>query len=245
MSRMFRPVIILSCWAWLIATAIPWQEAWCQSFWATVLRVTGISATPSQLKGPDDEIQAGDIWVADLPRKTRLRVTRHGGYRSPIFLAGDEHILVLKGNTIIQISVSGGESKNLHTLPDIAKIVGLDKGDPDKALILFHKAAASDVAGVLSVKSGQVTVLPYDREAQDVAGMINHMKEWERVYGDTKVYVRSESKSDMGGTVGWTDVYLKQGNSSPVNVSRCDGVNCGQPSLSNDGRQVVFVKAPE
>ena len=66
-----------------------------------------------------------------------------------------------------------------------------------------------------------------------------------RVYGDTKVYVRTESKSDMAGSVGWTDVYLKQGNNSPLNVSRCDGVNCGQPSLSNDGRQVVFVKAAE
>jgi hypothetical protein len=245
MSSMFRPVLIPLCWVWLITLAIPLQEAWCQSFWATVLRVTGISATPSQLKGPDDEIQAGDIWVADLARKTQLRVTRHGGYRSPVFLAGDEHILALKGNTIILIPLSGGEPKSLYTLKEIAKIVGLDKGDPDKALILLQKEAGSDAAGVLSLKSGQVTLLPYDRESQEYGGMISHMKEWERVYGNTKVYVRTESKSDMAGTVGWTDVYLKQGNSSPLNVSRCDGVNCGQPSLSNDGRQVVFVKAAE
>jgi hypothetical protein len=64
-------------------------------------------------------------------------------------LAGDEHILALKGHTIIQISLSGGEPKSLYTL------------------------------------------------------------QWERVYGDTKVYVRTESKSDMAGTVGWTDVYFK------------------------------------
>ena len=128
MSSMFRPALVLFCWAWLIATAIPWQEAWCQSFWSTVLRMTGISATPSQLKGPDDEIQAGEIWVADLPRKTRLRITRHGGYRSPVFLAGDEHILALKGNKIIQIPLAGGEPKSLYTLKAVTKLVGVDTG---------------------------------------------------------------------------------------------------------------------
>ena len=245
MSSTFRPILIPFCWVWIISIAMPRQEAWCQSFWATVLRVTGISATPSQLKGPDDEVQAGDIWVADLARKTRLRVTRHGGYRSPVFLAGDEHILALKGNTMIQIPLSGGEPKSLYSLKAVTKIVGVDKGDPDKALILLREAGGSDAAGILALKNGQVTLLSYDRESQDHGGMISHMKDWERVYGDTKVSVRTESKSGMAGTIGWTDVYLKKGTSSPMNVSRCDGVNCGQPSLSHDGRQVVFVKAAE
>jgi hypothetical protein len=245
MSSAFRPILIAFYWAWFIAVVMSWQEAWCQSFWATVLRVTGISATPSQLKGPDDEIQAGDIWVADLARKTRLQVTRYGGYRSPVFLADDDQILALKGNTMMQVSLSGAELKSLYNLENITKIVGMDKADPDKVLILLQNAVGSDTAGVLSLKSGQVTLMPDDRESPDYISMISHMREWERVYGDTKVYVRSESKSVMGGTVGWTDVYLKQRNSSPLNVSRCDVVNCGQPSLSNDGRQVVFVKAVE
>jgi hypothetical protein len=29
----------------------------------------------------------------------------------------------------------------------------------------------------------------------------------------------------------------------PVDVSRCDGTNCGQPSMSADGRLIAFVKA--
>ena len=29
----------------------------------------------------------------------------------------------------------------------------------------------------------------------------------------------------------------------PQNLSACDGVNCGQPSLSPDGRRIAFVKA--
>ena len=179
LSSTFRRIFIPYCWVSIIPIAMP-HEAWCQSFWATVLRVTGISATPSQLKGPDDEVQAGDIWVAYLARKTRLRVTRQGGFRSPVFLAGDEHILAMKGNAIIQIPLAGGEPKSLYTLKEVAKIVGLDKGDPDKALVLLQKVTGNDEAGVLSLQSGQVILLPYDRESQDYGGMISHMKEWEK-----------------------------------------------------------------
>jgi hypothetical protein len=127
----------------------------------------------------------------------------------------------------------------------VTKLVGLDREDADKALILLTDQDGRDAAGLLSLKSGQVTLLPYDRESQAHEGMISHMKEWERVYGDAKVYVESESKRVMAGTIGWTDAYLKKGDRPPLNVSRCDGVNCGQPSLSYNGRQVVFVKAAE
>ena len=55
------------------------------SFLQTLLRVTGISATPSSQKGPGDELQAGDVWIASRAQGTRLRLTREGGYRSPVF----------------------------------------------------------------------------------------------------------------------------------------------------------------
>jgi hypothetical protein len=245
MSSIFRSIFIPVCLVWIVSLAIPWHEAWPQSFWATVLRITGISATPSQLKGPGDEVQDGDVWVADLAHRTRLRVTRDGGYRSPVFSSADENILALKGNTVVQLPLSDGEPKKLYSIKGVTKIVGLDREDADKVLILLQDVEGRDAAGLLSLKSGQVTPLTYDRKSQDHRRMISHMKEWERVYGDAKVYVRSESKRVLSGTIGWTDVYLKKEDSSPLNVSRCDGVNCGQPSLSYNGRQVVFVKAAE
>jgi hypothetical protein len=45
--------------------------------------------------------------------------------------------------------------------------------------------------------------------------------------------------------MGWrrTDVFRNLGNGGPLNLSHCNGVNCGQPSLSENGRLLVFVRA--
>ena len=73
--------------------------------------------------------------------------------------------------------------------------------------------------------------------------MIAHVRDWERVYGSTSVSVKTEVRQGMARAIEWTDVYVTREGTDPVNVSRCDGVTCGQPALSHDGRHVAFVKA--
>ncbi len=97
--------------------------------------------------------------------------------------------------------------------------------------------------GVLSLKTGKVAPLPYDAASSDQQRMLAQVRGQERVYGDASVYVKTESKAGLSRTIEWTDVYLRRGNAPPQNVSACDGVNCGQPALSPDGRRVAFVKS--
>jgi len=59
--------------------------------------------------------------------------------------------------------------------------------------------------------------------------------------GNQVVYVNKQTKQSIAGPAEWTDVFLKVGADDPLNVSQCDGVNCGQPSLCSDGRFVVFI----
>ena len=66
--------------------------------------------------------------------------------------------------------------------------------------------------------------------------------QWERVYGDTMVYPKAQRHEGVSGTVEWHEIFLKRDDTAPVNVSRCDGSNCGQPSLSGDGTKVVFIR---
>jgi Tol biopolymer transport system component len=73
--------------------------------------------------------------------------------------------------------------------------------------------------------------------------MLAQVRGQERTYGDAAVYVKTESKRGLSRTIEWTDVYFRRGSSPPQNLSACDGVNCGQPSLSPDGRRIAFVKA--
>jgi len=88
-----------------------------------------------------------------------------------------------------------------------------------------------------------MTVVPYDAASNQDLQMLESLQGWSRTYGDKYIYVKRQTKQAFSGTVEWSDVFLNVGNREPVDVSRCDGANCGQPSLSEDGRLLVFVKA--
>jgi hypothetical protein len=214
------------------------------SFLKALLSVTGISATPSAQKGPGDELEAGDVWIANLVKGTRVRLTREGGYRSPVFGPGEQAVLALRQSVLMTIPLGGGEGTALHALTRPSKLVGLSPERPLEVLAVFEEADGAPWLGFVALASGQVTRLPHDRSSREDRAMVAHVSDWERVYGSTSVYVRTESKQGLAGPVEWTDVYLKRGGGDPVNVSRCDGAGCGQPSLSRDGSQVVFVKVP-
>jgi hypothetical protein len=61
---------------------------------------------------------------------------------------------------------------------------------------------------------------------------------------DEVVMLRFESAGagQLSGTVEWYDVFPQVESEIPVDLSQCDGVNCGQPSLSADGHWLVFLK---
>jgi hypothetical protein len=84
-----------------------------------------------------------------------------------------------------------------------------------------------------------------DLAAVDEQRMLAHLRGWQRSYdgGQTSLYTKIETKEGLAGTVEWRDVWLKRAGRDTTNISHCDGVNCGQPSLSPNGRWVVYVKA--
>lgn len=222
----------------------PAQKQPKRTFWQWFLRFTGISATPSSQKAPGDEALPGDIWLVQVESSQALRLTEDGGYRSPIFLAGDQKILALKSTDVMEISVTGGQPRKLFCVAPLVKLVGVNMDDPTSILVLIVDQNRKPVLALLSLNNGSVTAIP--SEAPDeYRRALNHAKSWERVYGNSRVYVKTEVKNDLAGPLEWTDVYLKQADSEPRNISRCDGINCGQPSLSRNGRAITYVKAKE
>lgn len=204
-----------------------------------VLAFLGISPTPSALRGPGEEIETGNIWIVDRIKNTQWQVTKEGGYRSPVFLPDDKNVLAVKGEDIVRIPTLGGVAKTLYTIKGIVKMVGFSKEDQDEVLILLEdKSHKPSTVGLLSLTNGQVTNISYGKSPTEDENMLNHIRGWERVYGNTTVDVKTESKP----WAWWTDVYIKESGKSSVNLSQCEEVNCGQPSLSHDGHQVVFIK---
>jgi Tol biopolymer transport system component len=219
----------------------PAKERKTESFLERVLRVSGISASPTTLKGPGDEVQSGQIWLIELGSGNKQSLTAEGRYRSPVFAPEGKSIYALRGTDLVRLS--GGAPQKLSSIKGISKLVGFSEDDADKVLILVADDAGKWIVELLSVSTGKVEVIPYASDSGADLQMLEHLRSWDRTYGDKTVYVKRQSKSSLSGPVEWTDVFLKQGASAPVNISACDQLNCGQPSLSPDGKRLLFVEA--
>lgn len=84
-----------------------------------------ISGAPHILRG-DDEVANGDIrLVSDIPNPSVNRLTRDGGYTSPLFDPKDGRILALKSRGIYRVPLSGESPAKLQSLDGVSKLVGV------------------------------------------------------------------------------------------------------------------------
>jgi hypothetical protein len=218
------------------------QPAAPESLLNKILRITGISATPSQQKTPGEEMPSGGmIWIGDPKANTRQSVRNDAGFRSPIFAPNDSTIVALRTGWLWWINAETGKGSKIYHLSTVTKLIGKDRDNPDKILVLREENGKESPA-FLSLKSGALTDIPYDPQSPEDRNLFNHLKGWERDYGEVAVYPRKQQRTGIVGPVEWQDVFFKKDDAEPVNVSRCDGDTCGQPSLSADGGKVVYIR---
>jgi hypothetical protein len=97
---------------------------------------------------------------------------------------------------------------------------------------------------VLSLADGRLTAMAYDPRSSEAGTYLAHLRGEERAYGDAVLYVRQETRNEVTGDVlEWNDVFVKEGDKRPRNISQCEGANCRQPSLSADGGRIAYVRA--
>lgn len=221
-------------------TGVPPQSR--ETLWQWALRFSGVSANPSTLKGADDEPFAGQVWTADLQSGATRKITTDDGYRSPVFYPNGADILALQGADVVRISSGGGEPAKLYHIPGITKLVGFGLDDPDHVLILNEDPQGHSAVSRLSLKTGALAPLPYDPQSSRDREMLEGLQGWQRTYGAATLYVKRESRQTLSGTVERSNVLVKSANQDPLNISKCDTTDCGQPSLSPDGVRVLFIK---
>ena len=120
----------------------------------------------------------------------------------------------------------------------IAKIIGFDKANADRFLVLV--GAENPSLELVPLDGGETERLVIDL-TPEAKQMLAHIRGWRRVYGDTEVYVKIETKRDLRGRrKKWTNVFVSK-NGEERKLSHCEQINCGQPSLSNDSKLVVYI----
>jgi hypothetical protein len=214
-----------------------------ETFLQKLLRIAGLTATPSQMKAPPRAEQQGSLWIADLTQHTTSALTSEERYRSPVY-APDGTLYALSGDSVVRVA-SGAPTGVVPAPAEAAKLVGFDPATPGEVVVLLGATSAGPPLRRVSLSTGTVTPLPYDPTSRESRRLLAQIRSDVRVYGETTVYTRSETKRGLAGLREWTDVYLDRGSEMPVNVSGCDGRDCVQPALSPDGRRVVYVKAKE
>jgi hypothetical protein len=222
-------------------TSVPTTARKAQSFGHAVLQIFGIPIGAGTLKEAQSSPRAGQVWVVDLGSGTRTRVAPGGGYRSPLFIPGSTDILALKGANVVRIASPAVEPKRLYSIDGDTKLVSFGISDPDRVLVLKESDAGQISVNLLALGTGKLTPMVYDSESKEDEQMLESLQGSERTYGNRTVYVKRISKDAMSGRVEWSDVFIKPLGEDPKDVSRCDGMNCGQPSLSTDGQRVAFI----
>lgn len=217
-----------------------------ESFIAMLLRITGISATPRNQRGPQLG-RTGQVWVAFRENNTRRRVaTNDTGFSTPVFFPDGQSILVLQGSKVVKLSIADGSKQDVAEVKGIIKLVGFDTTDPDKVLILSDEDRdACPTVGLLSLATGKVAPQPYGRGEGDQL-LLAHLEGSYREYDNGKFGVdnMTQIRNQAGGAITWLDIAFREENKDDVNVSMCEPKNCIQPSLSNDRKRVVYIKEP-
>ena len=215
-----------------------------ESFWDKVLRISGVSASPGSLRG-EDQAASGDVWSATIAQApVLLRLTRDGGYESPIFDSRNENIFALKDAGLYRIPMGGDSPIRLRTLAGVSKLVGAGRDNPDQLLVVTEDVHHVAGAAILSVGTGTLTQIAHNPRSAEDQGMLAPLMGWQRVYGDTRVYCENNEKEGPGdSTIEFSDVYLQHGNEPPLNLTNGNGVSSSQPSLSSNGERVVFIRS--
>jgi hypothetical protein len=232
-SRHFLPIILLC-----ILTILPFHRATAEgdSFLAALLRFTGITVTPNQVRGSDSFME-GDIWLvhvggteASEPRK----ITSDEVYHTPLWIPGSQSILAMKGDKLVRLNAHGHEEKTLHTLTDTTVLLGFDKNNPTLVLVLQES-----LAGVLTLANGQITPLPYDKEKPEDRYGLDQLRSGFRDYGTAQVSIENQHRvGPQGHFKQSSTVHIKLGKKDiPISCPSA----CSQPALAEDGRQLLFI----
>jgi hypothetical protein len=208
-----------------------------EPFYTTVLRASGMASGPGTATNPDDEIDSGSLWLANLNTSRVTRITGTG-YLSPVFTPAGDAILAIKDDRIVRIPLgeSDPQEEGVFQLEDIVKLIGFL---PDGRLLVAAGDGDSLRAGLLTLGDGQVEWLTPDPNSARDRAALARIRGWDRVYGRFRLTTERLSEGDRE----WTDVVLEEAGKAARTISDCQGLLCGQAAMAPAKGLVVFVRS--
>jgi hypothetical protein len=207
--------------------------------WERIVRTLLIPPSPLNQRDPLPSDAKGKIFIVPSLGGEEHEVTSQGGFSSPIFMPGDDSLLALRGDRLLQIDLAGGAPKEIAPLPGVAKLLGFDPNRPNEVLFLVDVNSRHRIGwfDVMSKQLGTLSYFPTDKQGQ---WSLKYLQDDDREVTDVRLLVKFKDPNSL-----WTDIFIQRDGKVELNLTRGSGANNRQPALSHNGRHVAFVRVSD
>jgi hypothetical protein len=201
-----------------------------QTFWAGIDYLGLVFKEVGSLGGGANR---GQTWTVDLATGARRQVSNADDLSWPVFGRVGDTVFALRGRQVVRLTLPAGGGVPVGPEADWRKLVGVDAaGD-----VLGFVAGRPRAQPALLTAKGELLLLPQpDKEHERVR--VSKLMQENLAYADGRQLTVTRSRRGGRGY----DVNLIDGD-TVKNLSDCGDDACGQPSLSQDGRYVLYIRA--
>ena len=226
-----RSLLILMAALGLAGASPPSSESplLAQTFWTGVDYLGLIFKAVGSLGGGADR---GQVWTVDLATGQRSRVPDADDLAWPVLAPDHSTIFALRGGQMVRLTFSGGEVVPVGPEANWRRLLGVDGSGEVLGFIESRPRAQPAVM----TGNGALLLLPQP-ETEEERARVSMLLQENLAYANRRQL--TVTRSQRGGR-GY-DVNLVDGD-TVKNLSDCGDDACGQPSLSPDGRYVLYIR---
>ena len=219
--------------ATLTAAAAPTSSetsAWKQVFWAGITQLGLVFKAVGSLGGGVDR---GQVWIVDLAKSEQHQIASAEALAWPVLGPDGSAIFALRGGQLVRVTLRDGEIVPVGIEAGWRKLIGVDRDNN----VLGFVTGRPRVQPAVMTSQGELRLFPQP-ETDEERERVSLLLQEDRAYIDGR---RLTIKRSMRGGRGY-DISLVSDGAEKY-LSDCGDDACGQPSLSLDGRYVLYVRA--
>jgi hypothetical protein len=177
----------------------------------------------------------GAIWQVDIRTGERRRISHAANLAWPVPSPDRSTVYALRSGHLVRITVADGAEAPAGTPPNWRKLLGVL---PDGTVLGFVDDDPRPRPALLAPGGGRTELDPPANEGERERNGI--LLQEGREYADgSRLEVRDSERGGRG-----RDVFLI-GGARPRNLTDCGDDFCGQPSRSQDGLGVFYIRASD
>ena len=175
----------------------------------------------------------GAVWRVDVQTGERQRIGHVTDLAWPVLSPDGTGVYALRGRQVIRMEVADGREIPVGVPADWRKLLGVL---PDGTVLGFVEDDPRPRPALLA-PDGERTELPPPADAEELKRNGALLQEGRDYADGTRLEVQDSARGGRG-----RDVFLIDSAGSQKNLTDCGDNLCGQPSRSQDGLVIIYIR---